>query len=93
MTTRQQTIAALADISEIPKNQAETVIKDFESIITSALMSGDGKFELKGIGVIKVKSSKARIGRNPKTGEPIQIAAKRSITISPSKAIKEALNP
>ncbi len=48
---------------------------------------------LKGLGIIKVEQHPARAGRNPQTGAPIQIAARRRAKFTAAKALQEALNP
>jgi DNA-binding protein HU-beta len=59
--------------------------------ITESLASGH-KVTLTGFGVFEVKASKARMGRNPKTGEEIEIAAKNTPKFRPGKTLKEAVN-
>ena len=55
--------------------------------ITLALTAGED-VKLSGLGTFKVKTTKAHTGRNPKTGEAIQIAAKKRVTFSPGKELK-----
>lgn len=58
--------------------------------ISNALTSGDNVM-LKGFGAFKVRETKARVGRNPKTGEAVQIPAGRKVSFSVSKELKERL--
>ncbi|WCT75705.1 HU family DNA-binding protein (plasmid) [Sphingomonas naphthae] len=63
--------------------------------LMAAIVAAAGKGEevsLAGFGKFKVKDSPAREGRNPATGETIQIAASRKLTFVPAKAVKDALN-
>jgi DNA-binding protein HU-beta len=59
--------------------------------ITTALKSGD-KINISGFGTFSVSHRKARTGRNPKTGETIQIASSRAAKFKAGKALKEALS-
>ncbi|WP_298967081.1 HU family DNA-binding protein [uncultured Roseibium sp.] len=59
--------------------------------ITKAAMNGT-ETNLTGFGKFKVKETAARQGRNPATGETIQIAASKKLTFAPAKALKDALN-
>jgi len=63
----------------------------FMSILNEALLAGED-VTLNGIGTFKVAERKARVGRNPKTGESIDIAAKKALTFKASKTIKDLLN-
>lgn len=69
---------------------AKDVYEAFSGMIQSALKKGY-KVPLPGLGKIQVRHSKARMGRNPATGETIQIAARKRVRLSPSKALKEAV--
>jgi DNA-binding protein HU-beta len=72
------------------KKEAREVYESFAGMIQSALKKGY-KVPLPGIGKIQVRQSKARMGRNPATGETIRIAAKKRVRLTPSKALKEAV--
>lgn len=54
-------------------------------------LKADGQVRISGFGVFKVVDKPARVGRNPATGETVQIAAKRVVKFSPAKALKEAI--
>lgn len=69
---------------------AKNVYWAFAGMIQSALKKGY-RIPLPGIGKIQVRQSKARMGRNPATGEAIKIPAKRRVRLTPSKALKEAV--
>jgi nucleoid DNA-binding protein len=60
-------------------------------VIKKALERGE-KIDLRGLGVFKVKESKPRIARNPRTGEPISIPAKKSATFKAGKELSTLLN-
>jgi DNA-binding protein HU-beta len=60
--------------------------------VMAAELQNTGKFTLQGIGTLSVVETAAREGRNPQTGEAMQIAAKKRIKLSACKALKEAIN-
>ena len=61
------------------------------AVISEALIAGE-EVELKGIGKLRVKTNSARTGRNPKTGETMQIAESKGVGFKQSTTIKKALN-
>ncbi len=69
---------------------AKDVYAGFAGLIQAALKKGY-KVPLPGLGKIQVRHSKARMGRNPATGEVIQIKAKKRVRLTPSKALKDAV--
>jgi DNA-binding protein HU-beta len=73
------------------KVDARKVVDDLMAAIVAAAAKGE-EISLAGFGKFKVKDSPAREGRNPSTGETIQIAASRKLTFTPAKAVKDALN-
>jgi DNA-binding protein HU-beta len=70
--------------------EARGLIEDLSSLVKDTLKKGY-KIPFFGLGKMYVRKSKARIGRNPATGEPIQIPARKRIRFSASKALKEAV--
>ena len=72
------------------KKQAKELYDSFSTMIQGALKKGY-KIPLPGIGKIQVRQTKARMGRNPATGEQIKIKAKKKVRLTPSKALKEAV--
>jgi integration host factor subunit alpha len=63
-----------------------------ESAMKDTLADGD-KVKLSGFGNFVVRGKKERVGRNPQTGEPIPISARRVLTFKPSQVLKNILNP
>ncbi len=84
-------IEHVATTAGLEKSQARKAIEAVTSAITSATKGGDS-VALAGFGQFKVKDTPARQGRNPATGEVIEIAAARKLTFAPAKAVKELLN-
>ena len=81
-------IAKIAEKSELNKKQAETALNAFIETVTEALQAGE-KVQMMGFGTFEIKERAARMGRNPATGEPTEIAAKRIPTFKAGKGFKD----
>ncbi len=88
--TLKHLAAALADAHEMPKKQAETVLGDLVDSIVKHLKKGE-KIRIGGLGILQVRKRAARMGRNPATGEAIQIKASKKVAFRASKELKEAI--
>jgi DNA-binding protein HU-beta len=88
--TLKHIAAELAENHDLPKKVAEAVLGDFVALTSQYLAKGD-KIRLTGLGILQVRAREARVGRNPATGEAVQIAASRKIAFRPSKELKEAV--
>lgn len=88
--TLKQIAAELAEGHDLPRKQAEAVLSDLVALATQHLKMGD-KVRLTGLGILQVRALPARMGRNPATGESIEIAASKKIGFRPSKELKEAV--
>lgn len=84
-------IDAIANAGEVSKADTEHILKTLGAVVATELQAG-GDVTLPGIGKLSVKHSPARAGRNPATGETIQIAAKKKPAFSAAKALKDALS-
>ena len=82
--------AALAESHEMPKKKGEAILGDLVSLVTKHLKKGD-RIRLVGLGVLQVRKRAARMGRNPATGEPIQIKASKKVAFRASKELKESV--
>lgn len=82
---------AVAARSNLSKSDAGSAIDAVFEAITSSLSSGDS-VSLLGFGTFSVSMRQARTGRNPRTGETIQIAASSSVKFKSGKALKDAVN-
>lgn len=87
---KTELIAAAAERSGLTKKDAEKALNAAIDAITAALVAGD-KVQLSGFGIFEVKEREARMGRNPHTGEPMEIAASRVPGFKASKTLKDAL--
>ncbi len=81
----------VAQASGLGKSEAKKAVDAVPSGIADALGKGD-EVRLAGFGSFKVAESAAREGRNPRTGEKIQIAASKAAKFSAGKALKDAVN-
>jgi DNA-binding protein HU-beta len=72
------------------KKLAEAMLGDLVTLATKHLQKGD-KIRLTGLGILQVRSREARMGRNPATGESIEIAASKKIAFRAAKELKEAV--
>ena len=72
------------------KESADLVELMFETL--KDLLSSSGKVKLSGFGNFLVREKKSRVGRNPQTGEAIEISARRVLSFKPSQVLKAALN-
>ena len=83
-------IQAIANDANITKAQAQEAMDAFVSNVKKALKSGD-KVTLVGFGTFSASTRAARMGRNPQTGQPIQIPQRRVAKFSAGKALKAAI--
>ena len=86
--TKSQIVAGVAEAAEISKKQAAAAI---EALVCCAYKQAKNKFTLPGLGKLVLVNRKARMGRNPATGETIKIAAKRVVKFRVAKAAKDAI--
>ena len=84
-------VAKVAEKSGVTKKDAEKAVAGIFAAVQEALVAGD-KVQVLGFGTFEVKERAARTGRNPQTGEELQIAASKNPSFKPGKALKEAVN-
>ena len=89
--TKAELIAAIAEKAEITKAQAKTAIEELVQLAYVGAKKDKDGFTIPGLGKISVVQRKARMGRNPKTKEAIEIPASRAPVFKPSKALKDSL--
>ena len=88
---KAELIDAVAESADISKAAATRAVDGMVAAVTGALQKGD-QVALVGFGTFSVKARAARTGRNPRTGEAIQIAASNNPTFKAGKALKDAVN-
>jgi DNA-binding protein HU-beta len=86
----KQLAATLAENHELSKKAAEAIMSDLVSLLTKHLKKGD-RIRLVGLGVLVVRKRAARMGRNPATGEPVQIKASKKVAFRAAKELKESI--
>lgn len=84
-------VAKVAEKSGVTKKDAEKAVAGIFAAVQEALVAGD-KVQVLGFGTFEVKERAARTGRNPQTGEELQIAASKNPSFKPGKALKEVVN-
>jgi integration host factor subunit beta len=89
--TKAELVEEVSEKTGLPKKQAEIVVNTvFESIVET-LKTGE-KIELRGFGSFRIRQRDSRMGRNPKTGEKVDVPAKRIPYFKPGKELRELLN-
>ena len=88
---KSQLTAHVAAEMAVPRATADNMVDAVFSAIAEAL-AGDETVAIAGFGKFAVRSRAARIGRNPRTGEPVAIAASRAPSFKPAKALRDAVN-
>jgi len=89
--TKAELVEEVAKTTQLTKKHAELIVNTvFESIVTS-LKEGE-KIELRGFGSFRIRHRGPRIGRNPKTGDRVEVPPKRIPYFKPGKELKELLN-
>ena len=89
--TKADLVEEVAKVTELTRKDSEVIVDtQFESVI-KALRDGD-KLEVRGFGSFRVRQRNARVGRNPKTGEKVEVPAKRVPYFKPSKELKDLIN-
>jgi DNA-binding protein HU-beta len=86
--SKSQIAAALAETVGLTKKQA---VQTLEALVALAYKNAKNSFTIPGLGKIVLVNRKARMGRNPATGEAIKIAAKRVVKFRVAKAAKDAI--
>ena len=88
--TLKHLAAGIAEDQELSKKHAEAILTDTVALIAKHLKKGD-RVRIVGLGILQVRKRAARVGRNPATGEPIQIKASKKVTFRPAKELKESI--
>ncbi len=89
--TKADLVDDVAGRVDLTKKEAESIVNSvFDSIVRS-LQSGE-KIELRGFGSFRIRSRKPRIGRNPKTGDKVEVPSKQIPYFKPGKELKDLIN-
>ena len=88
---KTELVAAIAEKTELSKKDSEKALKAFIDVVTEELQKGE-KIQLVGFGTFEVAERAAREGRNPLTGEKMQIKASKAPKFKAGKALKDVVN-
>src|SRR5215470_3818143 len=88
--TLKHLAANLSESHEMSKKQTEALLGELVNLVTKHLKKGD-RIRIGGLGILVVRKRAARMGRNPATGEPIQIKASKKVAFRAAKELKEAV--
>lgn len=88
--TKAQLVSKLADETDIPKKQVDQLLDAVVTTVIKTVKTGDS-LKIPGLGVFRLRKMKARMGRNPQTGEPIKIPARKKVGFTVAKSFKETV--
>lgn len=88
--TQSQLAAHLADKVKISKKDAKGVLEELTTLVVRELKR-EGSLRLAGLGIFRKRKTKARMGRNPATGEQIKIPARTRLRFTPAKSLKDSV--
>jgi DNA-binding protein HU-beta len=88
--TKERLVAVLADQNDLSKRASEEMFDDLISMIRKHLQKGE-RVKITGLGILQVRNRPARTGRNPRTGEAIEIKAGKKVAFRATKKLKMAI--
>ena len=88
--TKSQLVQKLADAADVTKKQADTLLVALVDLTVSSVKKGD-PVKIPGLGIFRKVQTKARMGRNPQTGEAIKIPARKKVRFSVAKTFKDSV--
>src|SRR5512138_2084694 len=89
--TKADLVEEVSRVTELTRKDSEVIVDTLFDSVIKALKAGD-KLEVRGFGSFRVRQRNARVGRNPKTGEKVEVPAKRVPYFKPSKELKDLIN-
>ena len=89
--TKADLIEEVSRVVEMTRKESEVIVETIFDSIVRSLRTGD-KIEIRGFGSFRTRQRQPRIGRNPKTGEKVEVPAKRVPYFKPSKELKDLIN-
>jgi integration host factor subunit beta len=89
--TKADLIEEVLRVTELPRKESETIVETIFDSIIGALQKGE-KIEIRGFGSFRTRERRGRVGRNPKTGEKVEVPAKKIPFFKPSKELKDFVN-
>jgi len=89
--TKADLIEEVSRLAELTRKDSEIIVETIFDSIVRSLRSGD-KIEIRGFGSFRTRQRKPRVGRNPKTGDRVEVPAKKIPFFKPSKELKDVVN-
>src|SRR5689334_14623447 len=89
--TKADLIEEVLRVTELPRKESESIVETIFDSIIEAIQKGD-KIEIRGFGSFRTRQRRGRVGRNPKTGEKVEVPAKKIPYFKPSKELKDFVN-
>ena len=89
--TKADLIDEVSRLAELTRKDSEVIVETIFDSVVRSLRAGD-KIEIRGFGSFRTRQRKARMGRNPKTGEKVEVPAKKIPFFKPSKELKDLVN-
>jgi len=88
--TKAQLVAKLAEGGGVSRKQADDILNSLIDNVVKSVKKGES-VKIPGLGIFRLRKMKARMGRNPQTGEPIKIPARKKVGFSVAKTFKETV--
>jgi integration host factor subunit beta len=89
--TKADLIDEVSRLAELTRKDSEVIVETIFDSVVRSLRAGD-KIEIRGFGSFRTRQRKSRMGRNPKTGEKVEVPAKKIPFFKPSKELKDLVN-
>ncbi len=90
--TKADLVERVTALGDLTRRDGEIIVETLFDSVIEALHAGD-KIEIRGFGSFRTRQRNARVGRNPKTGEKVDVPAKRVPFFKPSKELRDTVNP
>jgi len=90
--TKADLVEEISRVVEITRREAEVVAETILESVVNAMRDGDG-VEIRGFGSFRTRQRAGRIGRNPKTGESVEVPPKTIAYFKPSQQVQQSINP
>ena len=88
--TKAQLVTKLAEAGGVSRKQGDEILDCLVEIVQKSVKKGES-VKIPGLGIFRLRKMKARMGRNPQTGEPIKIPARKKVGFSVAKTFKESV--
>ena len=89
--TKSQLIEEVADRLDVPKKRASAIVNGIFDAMKEALLTNE-RIELRGFGSFSIRNYDARVGRNPRTGEKVQVPPRKSVHFKVGKELKQRVD-